>query len=73
LLVRDVAEPYAVDEDACTACGACIKLGCPAIARQPDGKADIDVALCVGCGQCVQVCSFGAIVHTGPACDLGDL
>ena len=73
LLVRDVAEPYAVDEDACTACGACIKLGCPAIARQPDGKADIDVALCVGCGQCVQVCSFGAIVHTGPACDLGGL
>ena len=36
-----------------------------------DGKADIDVALCVGCAQCVQVCTFDAIVHTGPSCDLG--
>lgn len=71
LLIREPAEPYAVDEDACSACGACITLGCPAIAKQVDGKADIDVTLCVGCAQCVRVCAFDAIVHAGPACDLG--
>lgn len=72
LLVRDKGEPYAVDEELCTACQACIRLGCPAIGRDEiTHKAFIDVSLCVGCGQCVQVCRFGAIVHTGPACDLG--
>ncbi len=74
LLVKDKGSPYAVDEDACTACGACIRLGCPAIGKdERTGKATIDVALCVGCSQCVQVCRFDAIVHTGPACDLGEV
>jgi indolepyruvate ferredoxin oxidoreductase alpha subunit len=71
LLVRDFPEPYAVDTEACTACGLCIRLGCPAIAKAADGKADIDTSICVGCAQCVQVCRFDAIVHSGPACDLG--
>ncbi|MBI5232457.1 MAG: indolepyruvate ferredoxin oxidoreductase subunit alpha [Coriobacteriales bacterium] len=73
LLVREHPTPYAVDVDACTACGVCIRLGCPAISKADLSKADIDVSLCVGCGQCVQVCRYGAIVHTGPACDLGDV
>ncbi len=72
LLVRDKGDPFAIDEDACTACGACIRLGCPAIGKDTStGKATIDVSLCVGCGQCAQGCRFDAIVHTGPACDLG--
>lgn len=72
LLVREKGDPYTVDEEVCTACGVCVKLGCPAIGRDEEsGIAYIDVSVCVGCGQCVQVCRFGAIVHTGPACDIG--
>jgi indolepyruvate ferredoxin oxidoreductase alpha subunit len=72
LLVREKGDPYAVDEDACTKCGVCVKLGCPAIGRdESTRKAYIDVSVCVGCGQCVQVCRYGAIVHTGPSCDFG--
>ena len=72
LLVREKGDPYAVDEEACTKCGVCIKLGCPAIGRdETTRRAYIDVSVCVGCGQCVQVCKYDAIVHTGPSCDLG--
>jgi len=72
LIIREKGDPYAVDEDACTKCGACVKLGCPAIGRdESTAIAYIDTAVCVGCGQCVQVCKYEAIVHTGPACDLG--
>jgi indolepyruvate ferredoxin oxidoreductase alpha subunit len=70
LLVKDKGDPYGVDADACSKCGACIKLGCPAIAKEErTSRAVIDIALCVGCGQCVQVCKYDAIIHTGPACD----
>jgi indolepyruvate ferredoxin oxidoreductase alpha subunit len=71
LLDKRMKDPVAVDDDACTACGACTQLGCPAISRTEAGKAQIDVSICVGCGQCEQVCRFRAIVPTGPACDLG--
>jgi indolepyruvate ferredoxin oxidoreductase alpha subunit len=72
LLVREKGDPYAVDEEACTKCGTCVKLGCPAIGRdETTRRAYIDVSVCVGCGQCVQVCKYDAIVHTGPSCDLG--
>jgi indolepyruvate ferredoxin oxidoreductase alpha subunit len=70
LIVRSNADPYAVDEDACTKCGLCIKLGCPAIGKEEStSRACIDTGICVGCGQCVQVCRYNAIVHTGPSCD----
>ncbi len=71
LLLKDEHSPVGVDDEACTACGVCIRLGCPAISKAQDGKAFIDVALCVGCGQCEQVCTFDAIVPAGPACDIG--
>lgn len=72
LLIKDKGDPYAVDEELCTKCGICVKLGCPAIGRDEHTRvAYIDTGVCVGCGQCVQVCRYGAIVHTGPACDLG--
>jgi indolepyruvate ferredoxin oxidoreductase, alpha subunit len=71
LLTREHAAPFAVDDEECTACGECIRLGCPAISRADDSKAVIEVALCVGCRQCVQVCKYGAIVRSGPACDIG--
>jgi indolepyruvate ferredoxin oxidoreductase alpha subunit len=71
LLLKDEHSPVGVDDEACTACGVCIRLGCPAISKAEDGKAFIDIALCVGCGQCEQVCKFDAIVPAGSACDIG--
>lgn len=71
LIVRNHKDPFAVDEEACTKCAACVRLGCPAISRDASGRAVIDTSLCVGCGQCVQVCRFSAIVPVGPSCDLG--
>ena len=70
LLVREKDDPYAVIEEACTKCGACIKLGCPAIAKdEQSSRAVIDTSICVGCGQCLQVCKYNAIQRTGPSCD----
>lgn len=72
LLLKDKGDPYAVDEDACTKCAVCVKLGCPAIGRDEHTRyAYIDTSVCTGCGQCVQVCRYDAIVHVGPACDMG--
>jgi indolepyruvate ferredoxin oxidoreductase alpha subunit len=51
--------PFRVEEDKCKKCGACFKLGCPAIERP--GTARINNILCTGCGVCQQVCKFGAI------------
>lgn len=52
---------YAVDQQACTRCLACIrKLGCPAIVRVGD-EVRIDDTLCYGCSICAQVCPTGAI------------
>ena len=54
------------DSAACKACGACFKLGCPAITRGEEVapgrfKMKIDASLCAGCSHCRQVCKFGAI------------
>ena len=67
LKLPDDGEPYLEG----TKCGACVRLGCPAISRDENGRAVIDTSLCVGCAQCVQVCRFDAIVPVGPSCDLG--
>ena len=70
LLSKEHPDPFAVDEDACTKCGECVRLGCPAISRDKKAIAVIDTSLCVGCRQCVQVCKYGAIVRVGPSCDM---
>jgi len=56
----------AIDEDACTGCKFCLKIGCPAIEWHPGpdgrrGKASIDPHLCTGCMVCQQLCKFDAI------------
>ncbi|MDL2233962.1 indolepyruvate ferredoxin oxidoreductase subunit alpha [Ruminococcaceae bacterium OttesenSCG-928-L11] len=52
--------PLAVAADKCTGCKACLRIGCPATSMK-DGKMVIDRNQCVGCGQCVSLCKFGAI------------
>ena len=47
--------------DQCKKCKQCLKLGCPAISMV-DGVVKIDETQCNGCGLCVNVCPFHAIV-----------
>lgn len=49
-----------VDQAACTGCGNCLRLGCPALALV-EKVVVIDAELCRGCGLCRQVCRTGAI------------
>ena len=54
-----------VNEEKCTGCRACLKIGCPAIEWLPTdgkkGKSHIDPLLCSGCDVCRQLCKFDAI------------
>jgi len=71
-------EPFVVSDENCNGCRACIGLGCPAIswsAMTPEeikaggykekqkGIAHINTVQCNGCGQCVEVCKFDAIIR----------
>jgi indolepyruvate ferredoxin oxidoreductase alpha subunit len=61
-----------VDTDTCTACGMCLKIGCPAISRDAEGKSRVEPSLCVGetCSVCAQVCPKGCF-STGKGGDEG--
>ncbi len=50
-----------VDSELCRKCGACMKIGCPAMTKGEDGKVKIDATMCNGCGLCTNYCKFGAI------------
>ena len=45
----------------CKKCGACLRPGCPALTKNPDGTISIDETTCNGCGLCRQLCKFDAI------------
>ncbi len=49
-----------IDTDLCRKCGACLKIGCPAITKTASGL-KIDATMCNGCGLCQNYCKFGAI------------
>ncbi len=50
-----------VQAEKCKRCGACMKIGCPAITKNEDGTVRIDATMCNGCGLCAGLCKFGAI------------
>ena len=49
-----------VDEEKCTACGAC-ESTCPVEAIKVDDTAKIDEETCIDCGSCVDECPVEAI------------
>ena len=60
---KEAKRPALVAADKCNACGLCLRIGCPAIAKTENGVT-IDTNLCVGsvCQTlCGQVCAHGAI------------
>ena len=50
-----------IDAEKCKKCGACMRIGCPAITKQADGSIKIDETMCNGCGLCKNYCKFNAI------------
>ncbi len=75
LMIRLNDPPVYIDQDLCTRCGACLRIGCPAIVEaEPEegekkGRITINEILCNGCGICVQVCKFDAIRPTAEGDD----
>ncbi len=55
---------YEINQDECTQCKACFRIGCPCISDD-DGVITIDETQCIGCGLCSQLCGFNAIVKAG--------
>ena len=49
------------DPEKCKKCGACLRIGCPAITKMADGTVKINETMCNGCGLCQSYCKFGAI------------
>ena len=49
------------DPEKCKKCGACLRIGCPAITKMADGTVQINETMCNGCGLCQSYCKFGAI------------
>ena len=62
VLLDRIRKPSYVVTGACTGCGVCSTLGCPAISKDREsGIASIDPGQCIGCGQSAQYCGFKAI------------
>ena len=54
-----------LDREKCRLCEACMKIMCPALVAGPDGYPQIDAESCNGCGLCVRVCRFDALLQGG--------
>ena len=56
--------PLVVNQEKCTGCKMCMKIGCPSISME-NKKAKINHTLCVGCRVCTQLCKFDAFAESG--------
>ena len=57
---RATRDHYRIDPVACTHCGACLRVGCPALVDREEHVA-IDPLQCAGCGLCFDLCEFDAV------------
>lgn len=57
---KTLGKPFQVLADKCKKCGACLKIGCPAL-EAIDKQPFVNPDACVGCGICRQMCKFDAI------------
>ena len=57
---KTLGKPLRVNQDKCKKCGACIRIGCPAL-EAVDKLPQVNIEACVGCTICRQMCKFGAI------------
>jgi indolepyruvate ferredoxin oxidoreductase alpha subunit len=72
LMVRKTwTEPMEIDAEKCVACGLCLKLGCPAISKDENGKSTINPLFCVGeiCQMCAQNCPVKCISPSAKVAD----
>ena len=65
LATKKKGSPFTVDENICSGCLDCLKIGCPAITISDD-LAFIDAESCNGCGVCSQICPNDAIAEARP-------
>ncbi|QGG48514.1 indolepyruvate ferredoxin oxidoreductase subunit alpha [Heliorestis convoluta] len=50
----------------CKACRVCLRIGCPALSFDEEGKTVVvNKPLCTGCNVCIQICKFGALRKGG--------
>jgi len=49
-----------ISKDNCVRCRMC-EINCPVSAIKVDDYAKIDYDICIGCGQCIAMCNFGAV------------
>ena len=57
---------YQINQEECKKCKKCVsKFACPAIFFTDEGNVWIDETQCNGCGNCADVCTFGAIHKKG--------
>jgi indolepyruvate ferredoxin oxidoreductase alpha subunit len=57
---KTLGKPFAVVKKQCKKCGACLRVGCPAL-ESTDKQPVVNADACVGCGICAQMCKFDAI------------
>ncbi|SDI40927.1 indolepyruvate ferredoxin oxidoreductase subunit alpha [Desulfosporosinus hippei] len=64
LIIKNTEKPLQVQD--CSGCKMCLKLGCPALSFDEENKtAQVDQALCTGCGVCINICKFNALRKAG--------